>query len=268
MKSNSKFQGKVAVVTGAANGIGLATSLAFAREESALLLLDIEKSALEAAAAACSEAGSSNLMTEVIDISIREEFETAINQAVNTLGRIDILVNNAAAYDPPNLFEEISDDTWQKIFSVNVMGTVNGCRAVIPIMKQQRSGRIINASSMYGVTPQTQRTTYSVSKSAVITITRVLAAELGPYGITVNAYAPGTIRTKMAGEAVTSDRARKKCMEIPLGRFGEPSDVADTILFLASDEAKYISGTVLSVDGGTQAVKNPERAWADIEFPW
>lgn len=265
MQDLERFVGKVAIVTGAANGIGRATALAFAQEGAMLALLDVEAEALQETARECEQAGSARVVTDVVDISVRDQIESIIKRAHNAFGRIDILVNNAAVAEPSMPFESIEDDVWTRALSVNVMGVVNGCRAVIPIMKQQRSGRIISAASMYGVVPQVRRAPYCVSKAAVITITRVLAAELGPYGITVNAYAPGTIRTRMAGDAVTGARASQKLKGIPLGRFGEPEDVADVLLFLASDEARYVTGVVLPVDGGTLSVKNPTRAWAHLE---
>lgn len=265
MQALKRFAGQVAIVTGAAHGIGRATALAFAQEGAALVLLDIEVDALHKVARECEETGSAGILVDMLDVSVRDQIEAAIQRAFDTFGRIDILVNNAAAVVPSMPFEETDDDMWRKILDINVMGVVNGCRAVIPIMKQQRAGRIISAASMYGMVPQVQRAPYCVSKAAVITITRVLAAELGPYGVTVNAYAPGTIRTRMAGESVFGARAPQKLKEIPLGRFGEPDDVASAVLFLASDEAKYVNGATLVVDGGTLAVKNPTRAWANLE---
>jgi 3-oxoacyl-[acyl-carrier protein] reductase len=241
--------------------------MAFAREGAALLLVDVDGDSLRPAAQACGEAGAAQVLLDVTDVSSRHQVESSIRRAMGALGRVDVLVNNAATFEPPTPFEEIDDTTWDWILSVNVMGVINGCRAVIPIMKEQRWGRIINASSMYGIAPQVHRAPYCVSKAAVNTITRVLAAELGPYGITVNAYAPGTIRTRMAGDAVTGSRAEAKLRGIPVGRFGEPDDVASVILFLASEEAVYVTGTILSVDGGTLSVKNPERIWGRDGLP-
>jgi 3-oxoacyl-[acyl-carrier protein] reductase len=232
------------------------------------MLLDVEEGALQDAVTACLEAGSPRALAARADVSSRDQMEAAVLQARDELGGVDVLVNNAATFEPPAPFEEMTDETWQWIFSVNVMGVINGCRAVIPIMKSQRSGSIINAASMYGIVPQVHRAPYCVSKAAVITITRVLAAELGPFGVRVNAYAPGTIRTRMAGDAVTSERSAKKLAEIPIGRFGEPEEVANVILFLATDASRYVTGVVLAADGGTLAVKSPERAWAGIDPPW
>jgi len=268
MVNPMRYKGKVVIVTGAAQGIGYGTALAFASEGARLMLLDIEDMArLEEVAGTCREAGAEGAVTAMVDVSDRNQVEAAVSLALDTWGSVDILVNNAGAVERPCQFEEIEDSVWEKILSVNVMGVINGCRGVIPIMKRQRSGRIINASSMYSISPQAKRAPYCVSKAAVNVITRVLAAELGPYGITVNAYAPGTIRTRMAGDAVTGARAITKLRTIPGGRFGEPEDVAAAILFLASPEAAYVTGVVLPVDGGTMAVKDPDRVWAGIEGP-
>jgi len=262
-----RLAGQAAIVTGAAHGIGRAIALAFARAGALLTLLDVEVEALQETVSACREAGAAGVLGETADVSRREQVEDAVRHTIDAYGGVDIMVNNAATFEPPAPFEELGDDIWQWIFSVNVMGVVNGCRAVIPIMKQRRAGRIINAASMYGLAPQVHRAPYSVSKAAVITITRVLAAELGPYGVTANAYAPGTVRTRMAGAALGDDRAVQRLKEVPLGRFGEPEEVAGVVLFLASDEARYISGATLCVDGGTLAVKSPQRAWAGLEEP-
>jgi len=265
MQGPKRFVGKVAIVTGAAQGIGRAIALALGREGATLVLLDVEADPLRQTARECERIASAEVLPSVADVSVRRQIEAAIRHAFDRFGRIDILVNNAGVIVPSMPFEDTGDEAWGRVLSINVMGVVNGCRAVIPIMKRQRSGCIINAASMYGILPQVGRAPYCVSKAAIITITRVLAAELGPYGITVNAYAPGTIRTRMAGDAISGARAKQKLREIPLGRFGEPEDVAGVVLFLASDAARYVNGAILLVDGGVLSVQNPVRAWASLE---
>jgi 3-oxoacyl-[acyl-carrier protein] reductase len=266
MAGNERFSGRVAIVTGAANGIGLNAALAFARERAALVLVDREAQALEAATGACREAGASDVLMAAVDVTVRRHMEAVVERASGILGHVDILVNNAGVLEPSAPLEEIPDETWRWVWSVNVMGVINGCRAVIPIMKRQGAGRIINAASMYGVVPQAHHAPVCVSKAAVITITRALAAELGPYGVTVNAYAPGTIRTRMAGDALTGARAIERLRSVPLGRFGEPEDVVEVILFLASEGAAYVTGAVFAVDGGTLTVQDPTRVRGGLDY--
>jgi 3-oxoacyl-[acyl-carrier protein] reductase len=262
--NKAQFANKVAIVTGAANGIGRAIGQAFARAGARLCLFDIESELLQEAAQECEQIGAAGVLTHEVDVTDLGAVTDTVRHTASTYGQIDILINNAGIMMPPGLVEDTDNDIWLKTFQVNVMGVINGCRAAIPTMKQQRSGRIINAASMYGITPQVLRGPYCVSKAAIITLTRVLAAELGPYGITVNAYAPGTAQTRMSSDAVTGERAVKKMQEIPLGRFGELDEVASTVLFLASSEAQYINGITLPIDGGRLAVQNPERIWAIV----
>jgi NAD(P)-dependent dehydrogenase (short-subunit alcohol dehydrogenase family) len=254
-----RFAGKTAVVTGGAQGIGKALVMAFAAEGAAAVALDVDESALEQTVVECRRAFNMELMALRADVTSLLQVDEAVRAIVKAHGRIDVWVNNAGVLPPSQAFEDTSDDTWQKVMAVNLMGVVNGCRAVVPIMKRQRSGRILNASSMYGVVPQYQSAAYCASKAAVIAVTRVLASEMGPYGVTVNAYAPGATRTRLAGHSLEGSRGEAKLKEIPLRRFAEPEDVASVVVFLASDEAAYISGTTLLVDGGRLAIQSPER---------
>ena len=260
MSQKGRFEGKVVIVTGAAQGIGRSIALAFGREGAVLSLFDIKEEALKNVARLCERENSSKVKVFPTDVGSVDEVEDAIRATQECFGKIDVLVNNAGVLPPASPFEEISDDVWENVLNVNLMGVVNCCRAVIPIMKQQKSGSIINASSTYGLVPQFQSAPYCASKSAIISITRVLASELGRYGITVNAYAPGATRTELAAHSFVGDRGNAKLREIPLGRFAEPEDVAGIVLFLASDEARYVNGATLLVDGGTLAIQSPTRA--------
>jgi len=247
------------VVTGGAQGIGKALVMAFAGEGASAVALDVEKATLDQLARDCRDTLNAQLMTMCVDVTSRSQVEGAVRSIVETCGGIDVWVNNAGILPPAQAFEDTTDDTWQRVMAVNLMGVVNGCRAVIPIMKNQKSGRILNASSMYGLVPQYQSAAYCASKAAVIAITRVLASEMGPFGVTVNAYAPGATRTRLAGASLEGSRGQAKLKEIPLRRFAEPADIASVVAFLASDDAGYISGTTLLVDGGRLAIQSPER---------
>lgn len=254
-----RFEGRTAVITGGGQGIGRAIVLAFAAEGASVAALDIDSVALRQVARECRQQHGVELTSLEADVSSPSDVEGAARYIAETNRRIDVWVNNAGILPDNQAFEEITDDTWQKVLAVNLMGVVNGCRAVIPIMRRQASGRILNASSMYGVVPQYQSAAYCATKAAVISITRVLAAELGPFGVTVNAYAPGATRTRLAEHSMVGSRGEAKLREIPLRRFAEPEDVASAVLFLASDGARYISGTTLLVDGGRLAIQSPER---------
>jgi len=259
-----RFTNKVVFVTGAGNGIGRSIALSFASEGACLSILDIESDSLQQVATECSHMGSCRVISYVADVSDSLSVQEAILDTIAIYKRFDILINNAGVMCKGEFFEETNNDVWLKSFQINVMGVVNGCRSVIPIMKSQRSGRIINATSMYGIVPQIQRAPYSATKAAVITITQVLAAELGPFGVTVNAYAPGTALTRMSAEAVSGTRANQKLKEIPVGRFAKPEEIASAVLFLASEEACYINGVILQIDGGRLSVQNPDRIWSVI----
>jgi len=254
-----RFVGKTAAITGGGQGIGKALVLAFAAEGACVAALDVDTDALGLTAGECRQSNGLDMMALQTDVTSPSEVEEAVRSIVEAYGKIDVWVNNAGILPAAQAFEDTTDDTWQKVLAVNLMGVVNGCRAVIPVMKSQRSGRILNASSMYGVVPQYQSAAYCASKAAVIAITRVLAAELGPFGVTVNAYAPGATRTRLAEQSMVGSRGEAKLREIPLRRFAEPEDVASVVVFLASDEANYISGTTLLVDGGRLAIQSPER---------
>ena len=253
-----RFYGRVVLVTGAAKGIGRAIALAFAGEGARLCLLDIDSQFLEQTGDECRAKGVSCL-TYNADVTDFGQVEQSIAGCLSEFSRIDVLVNNAGIITPSSPFEEIELDVWDRVFNVNLKGIIYCCRAVIPVMKNQRYGKIVNAASIYGLCPQVGRAPYSISKAGIIALTRVLAAELGPFGINVNAYAPGTIATDMAQEAIGS-RSDEKLMQIPLGRFGQVEDVAQLVLFLSSDEASYITGATVLVDGGALSVHSPWRA--------
>lgn len=192
------------------------------------------------------------------DVSTWAGASAMVGEASKVLGGLHILVNNAGIIGS-SLIEDTEPEEWRRVMAVNLDGPFYCSKAAIPHMKGNGWGRIVNASSMYGIVPEVGRAHYCVSKAGVAAFTRVLAAELGPYGITVNAYAPGTIETRMSADAV-QNRAEEKLRGIHAARFGTVWDVANLVAFICSPEADYITGSILPVDGGALAVQSPWKA--------
>lgn len=239
-----RLDGKVALVIGAARGIGKATALRFAEEGARLVLADTET---EAGQAAADEIGGAFIRT---DVSQMADAEAAVALALDRHGRLDILVQNAGIY-PWQLIENTSPDDWDRVMAVNLRGTFNATRAALVPMKAQRFGRMLFTSSITGPhVTSPGHGHYAATKAGINGFIRSAALEFSGYGITVNGVEPGNILT----EAIQMHRgaAYIKNMEdsIPLGRLGSPREVANAFLFLASDDASYITGTTIVVDGG------------------
>jgi 3-oxoacyl-[acyl-carrier protein] reductase len=239
-----RLSGKTAIVIGSARGIGKATALRFAEEGANLIIADSEA---EAGAATAAELGAPFILT---DVSRLADAEAAVRLAVDRFGRLDIMVQNAGIY-PWQLIEETSVENWDRVLGVNLRGSFIAARAALVPMKAQRSGRILFTSSITGPhVTSPGHGHYSASKAGINGLIRAAALEFAGYGITVNGVEPGNIMT----EAIQLHRSPEfiKGMEdaIPLGRLGSPRDVANAFLFLASDEAAYITGTTIVVDGG------------------
>jgi 3-oxoacyl-[acyl-carrier protein] reductase len=244
---------KVVIVTGAGRGIGLTIAEKFAREGSRVVGLDL--------AATPDEGTTSGIVPLGCDVSDSASVRRAVAEVVERFGRIDVLVNNAGI-NAEGLLEELSDDLWDRCFDINVGGVFRMCREVIPVMKQQSGGRIINAASFAAIVPSVASAAYAASKSAVVQMTRVLASELGPYDITVNSYAPGMIPTALNGFAEMDQAAQDRLLNtLSLRRWGDAEDVADLVAFLASDAARYITGALIDVSGGKLATQLPQRAY-------
>ena len=237
------LQDKVAVVTGAAQGIGETIALCLAREGAVVICPDISLPGSDKRIRGPKQ--GTTLYEAHLDISRREEVEQFFAAVLDKFGRVDILVNNAGVCRDIVPLEAMPDDEWQLMFGTNLMGTVFCIRAVIPAMKTQGSGRIVNMASIAGeIGGSASSIAYSTSKAGIICLTKVMARTLGPEGITVNAVAPGYIITEMTKTHV-HDLSR-----VPLRRRGTTDNVADAVLFLVSDMASYITGTTLDVNGG------------------
>ncbi len=237
------------LITGASRGIGAATAAAFAQAGYQVAIN--YKSSGERAERLCrslNQARPGCAACFPCDVSDSAAVSEMVRQAEGTFGRIRVLVCNAGI-SHPNLFTDISDGEWQELFHVNVDGVFYPCRAVLPGMIHEKEGRIITVSSMWGLTGGSCEVAYSATKAAVIGLTRALAKEVGPSGITVNCVAPGVINTEMNAALDEASMAELK-EETPLNRIGQPEDVAKAILYLASEGANFITGQVLPVDGG------------------
>ena len=239
---------KIAVVTGASRGIGRGIALAMAREGATVVVnYNGSKERAEEVVAEIENAGGKAVAKQcnVSDFSQAKEF---FAEVVKEYGRIDILVNNAGI-TRDNLIMKMSEEEFQDVIDTNLGGAFNGTKFVTRPMMKQRVGRIINIASVSGVTGNMGQANYSASKAGIIGLTKATAKELAARNITVNAVAPGFVATEMTD--VLSDSVKEAAVAtIPLGRFGEVEDIAETVVFLASDKAKYITGQVICVDGG------------------
>jgi 3-oxoacyl-[acyl-carrier protein] reductase len=251
---------QVVVVTGAGRGIGRVIAETFLRERTVVVGVDAEPGALEWLDQARRAAGLEGASFEC-DVRNGAGVAAAVAEVLARFDRVDVVVNNAGIY-VEGLVEDLDDDRWDRCFDVNVGGTFRVCRAVIPAMKAQRSGRILNAASFAAIVPTVGGAAYGASKAAVVHFTRALAGELGPWNITANAYAPGMIPTAMNGFAEMSEVAQDRLLDtLSLRRWGDPAEVAELICFLASDAARYITGTLFDVSGGKLATQMPRRAY-------
>jgi 3-oxoacyl-[acyl-carrier protein] reductase len=241
-----RFKDKVVIVTGGAQGIGREIVSQFAREGARIVIFDLDEGKLQEAVKEISS--YSQGIGLMVDVSILEDVEKNVNKAIDNFGRVDILVNNAGI-TKDNLILRLSDKDWEAVYRVNLKGAFNCIKAVVRFMVKQRYGRIINISSVIGIMGNIGQVNYAATKAGLIGLTKSLAKELGSRNITVNAIAPGYIKTAMTDkleEKVKTEMLKR----IPLARFGQPGDVAKAVLFLASSDAEYITGQVLVIDGG------------------
>ena len=245
----ARLSGRTALVTGAARGIGRAIARRLAREGAAIVAVDTQADGLESLGREL-RADGAHALTHVADVGQRSQIRQALDQAdARGFSAIDCLVNNAAVGRPAS-FLEIEDADWQRMLSVNLTGTFTVAQEVARRMVGRGTGRIVNIGSLAAHTANGHQAAYAATKGAITALTRVMAFELAPLGIAVNSVYPGPIDTELAASMLTPQSRRAREERIPLRKLGQPEDVAALVAFLLSDDAAYINGADLVVDGG------------------
>lgn len=241
-----KLTQQVALITGAARGIGREIAYQLASNGAKVVLSDIMPDVHDTMAQFKAEGFEVSAVTG--DVSKMEDAKSTVEQVLQDFGRLDILVNNAGI-TRDNLLLKMSEEDWDKVIAINLKGTFNLTKSSVKTMIRQRSGKIVNIASVIGQIGNSGQANYSASKAGVIAFTKSMARELGSRGIRVNAVAPGFIQSKMT-EVLPEEAKNNLLRQIPLGRLGLPENVAKAVLFLVSDDADYITGQVLNIDGG------------------
>ena len=248
--SASRFSGKVAIVTGAGRGMGKATALTLARDGAAVVVNDVNPKLAEAVAKEIEVAGG-QVLAYVADVSDEAQVQAMVDATVERFGTVDILVNNAGILRSTSPLETIPLEEWELIMAVNVTGVFLCTKAVLPIMKAKRSGKIVNISSSAGRSTSTfGGAHYTTSKAAVLGLSRHTAREAAPYNVNVNAVAPGSMDTEMVRELATPEHMERERQGIPLQRLGAAQDEANLVAFLCSEESSYIAGATIDINGG------------------
>ena len=247
-----RIEGRTAVVTGGCSGIGLATVRRFVEEGARVVIGDIDDAAGEALVA---ELGGPDVVTYVhVDVTSKDEVDALFRTAKDTYGSVDIAFNNAGISPPED--DSILDtdlDAWRKVQEVNLTSVYLCCKAALPYMLEQKRGSIINTASFVAVMgAATSQISYSASKGGVLSMSRELGVQFARQGVRVNALCPGPVNTPLLKELFASDaeRAARRLVHVPMGRFAEPEEMANAVLFLASDESSFMTGSELVIDGG------------------
>ena len=239
---------KVAVITGAASGIGRESAYLFAKEGARIVVADIDDTGGEETAADIKANGNDSIFIHT-DVSAAPEVEKLMEVIKDSFGTIDILLNSAGIFMKEAAFEEIQEAFWDRIFAINVKGTYLVIKYALPLLKKG-GGVIVNMASIAGISPKANLAPYASSKGAIITLTKALARELGPYNIRVNCLCPTLTETPMID--VVPEKDKQACINFtPLGRLAKPGDVANAALYLASSESSMLTGVALNIDGGS-----------------
>ncbi|HVO61387.1 MAG TPA: SDR family oxidoreductase [Terriglobales bacterium] len=251
--AGQSLQSKVAIITGAASGIGRATALLFAREGATLIAIDLNETGGNQVADQISASGGHAIFVRA-DVSQSDDCKRAVDTAVAQLGRIDVLFNNAGMIRRSSIVN-LSEDDWDRVMDVNVKSIFLMSRQVIPLMARAGGGSIINTASGWGLTGGTKAAVYCASKGAVVLLTKAMAVDHGPQNIRVNCICPGDTDTGMLRNEAQQlgegpDRFLAEAARRPLGRIGKPEEIAQSVLYLASDASSFVTGTALVIDGG------------------
>lgn len=244
-----RLDGKVAIVTGAASGFGAEIARVFAKEGASVVLADLNGEGAEAIASEIG--GSAHAVT--CDVTRRQDIQSAVNAALTVHGGLDILVNNAGFTHVNGPMLDVDEAEFDQVFAVNVKSIYLAAQSAVPVMRERGGGVIINTASTAGLRPRPGLTWYNASKGAAITLSKSMAVELAPDNIRVNALCPVAGDTPMLGRFMGADTPEKRAQfiaTVPMGRLSEPRDIADAALYLASDEARFITGVAMEIDGG------------------
>lgn len=244
------LEGRIALVTGAGSGIGRADAVVLAARGAVVIVNDVDAQATAATVAQIMDSGGRALPC-VADVSRSAAISAAIEEATRQVGDVDILVNNAGIASRQEAFEQVDEERLDRMFAIHVKGSWFCARAVLPGMKRRRRGKIINTSSILGMTARRRSSHYAMAKAALLGMTKAWAKEFAEWNIQVNAVAPGRVRTPLLGAfADTEEYLRDLKANVPLGRRAEPEEIAYLVAFLASSEADYLTGQVISPNGG------------------
>jgi len=242
------FRGRIAIVTGAASGIGCEVATQLAARGATVVVADADEAGAQAAAERlCSSGGAAS--ASGVDVAKVGDVQRMVAETIQRFRRIDILVHSAGV-GIERSFLDTTPEEWRRLIEVDLSGTFFCCQAAAREMVDRRYGRIITLASTAGVRGGTGRAAYGAAKGGVITLTKVMAVELAPFGVTVNALAPGAVETEMVARMHSPETRRVYTSGIPVGRYGKPAEIAATAVFLASEAASYVTGHVLAVDGG------------------
>ena len=243
-----RLENKVSMITGGARGIGKDIAMLFAGEGSDVAICDVNEEILASTKKEIEDATGRKVLAEKVDVTSLKEVEAFVKKTLDNLGKLDILVNNAGI-TRDNLLIRMTEDEWDAVLNVNLKGAFNCIKAVTRPMMKQRNGNIVNMASIIGLMGNAGQANYSASKGGLIALTKTVAKELASRNVNANAIAPGFIQTDMT-DKLTAEMKQNLLKFVPLGRMGKTEDVANLALFLASSDSSYITGQVITIDGG------------------